>query len=256
MADPIIASYGGVYIPGLSQVKKMQRDDNGYYRCIVGAFNSYNLHGDFYPYNHEVKKMFEGGCIMRRKLNNNQLYGEYGHPRVNDIPFDEGLARLQRIDEKYYSHHFKNIELVERKDDHGRPVFAIYATMLPSGPYASSLEKSLSNPDENVAFSVRAVTADSLVGSTRIKIITNLVTWDYVGEPGIATATQYKTVSLEQLDNNRLVFNRDQLNGTIQRLHNRGVSLESNEMQNIIMIKDSLGWNKVQAINISVLDWR
>jgi hypothetical protein len=83
------------------------------------------------------------------------------------------------------------------KDENGKPLIAIISEVQPSGPMGDYLKASLDNKDENVCFSIRAFSDDKMLGKQNVKTLRNVITFDYVIEPGIAYAEKYKSPTLE-----------------------------------------------------------
>ena len=112
---------------------------------------------------------------------------------------DDYVRRIMTIDEKSVCVQFRRIWLDDRsiKDSAGRPVVAIMAELKPVGPYGEALAKSLANPHEDVCFSIRAFTDDRRVLGVNNRNLVEVITWDYVTEPGIGFARKYKAPALE-----------------------------------------------------------
>lgn len=179
---------------------RLNKDDKGYYEITLGAFNSYNSAGQYYPLISSVKSMFEPGGALRRRLDNGQCRGELDHPAPQPGQSKtDFLRRVMTIKPDRISHHISSVRLEPAKDAQGRDVVLTIGRVKPAGPYAASLEAALENPEENVAFSIRSLTRDAMANGRWEKSVTNIVTWDYVNEPGIALANKYQTPSLEGL---------------------------------------------------------
>lgn len=245
-----IGNYSAMYIPGLNKVAKMQPDDAGYYRCILGGFNLANQSGLRYPFSSGIKAMFDTGGIVRRRLDTGQLRGEYMHPDLEGMGLEQIMRRLALIELKLVSHHFRDIQLERKKDEHNREVILAYGSVKPSGPYGNSLEESLSNLEENVAFSVRSFSKPGLDQGRRARLITDVLTYDAVSEGGIKLANQYDTANLESIAD--IPFGAVDINNAIRGAP--GVGLESSG-QELKMVRDHLGWNKVEVTSLSFLDW-
>lgn len=244
-----IAQYSCVSLPGLNKVGLMKPDANGYYRTVVGGFNLSNHVGKMYLLTDSVKRMFEPGGIVRRRLDAGLLRGELGHPDIRAMPLTQALQRLAQIDPARVSHHFKSLELVAKKDHKGRDVVLVYAMVKPSGPYGPSLLASLDNPEENVTFSVRSFSKNGVDRGRMGTIVTDVLTYDYVTEPGISVASQFDMVSLENLS-----FTTNDLSKAISNQGLNGSSVEGDSISTLTMIRDNLGWNKVEILNLSSLD--
>lgn len=185
--------------------KQLEKDSAGYYYITLGALNVFNSAGQFYTAT-GVKDMFEDkASTLMRRLKSAFLKSEVGHPkRLPGMSKNEFFNRNLRIEETNVCAHIRDLELVETNDDSGlgdgSTVILVKGWIKPSGPKGDFLQKALDNPDENVAFSVRSFTQNSVVHGTMIKQIVQLVTYDFVTEPGISYATKNKTLGLESMD--------------------------------------------------------
>lgn len=248
----IIGRYSCISMPGVNQVKNMDADATGYRPCIIGALAAYNESGHYYPFIPSVKQLFEPGGLVRRRLDSGLCRGEYGHPKVQHLPLPQALQRLAQIDPLLTSHHIKSVELVDGKDEKGRSIILEVAQVKPTGPYGPTLESQMDNTEENVAFSVRAFTTTDIVGGVRHKVINSISTWDVVSEPGIKQATQFTTAALEEYQAD-LLFTEYDLNNAIISADQHGLESDSSYLT---MVKTSLGWNKVQVIDLRATDWK
>jgi hypothetical protein len=171
---------------------------------VIGGLNCYNSVGEYYVAK-DSRKLFEKSSHLMRRLKTGQLRAEMDHPkRTPGMSTSEWVNRVMSIDSTRVCAHFSEIWLDEdfgkNNPQHGNPdMVAIMAKVCPSGPYAESLRASLNNPKENVAFSIRSIT-DQVTRNGRVeKTVTQIMTWDYVPEPGIAIATKWNTPTLEDL---------------------------------------------------------
>jgi hypothetical protein len=89
--------YSVTSLPGQNNTANLAVDSTGYYRCILGGFNMCNNSGVYYPLLDSVKKLFEVGGIVRRRLDNGLCKGEYGHPQVEGLPYHVAMARLDKV---------------------------------------------------------------------------------------------------------------------------------------------------------------
>ena len=246
-----LATYSCISYPGLSAISKLKADSKGYYRVCIGGFDVMNQSGKPYLHTPAVKALFDNGGAVRRRLDSGYLRGEYKHPNVKGLKFGEAVDRLADIDSTMVSHHFKNITLEPGKDEHGRDIVLVYGVLKPAGPYEDSLRRSMNNTEENVAFSVRSLTRPTVYRGRQGHEVTDVFTYDHVSEPGIAFANKYNTVSMEGICDD-IHFTEQDLSSAIQANANMG--LESSNSR-LVMVKDSLGWNKIQSTSMSSLDW-
>ena len=246
-----IAKYSAIALPGLNQMAKIKPDDGGYFPIILGGFNISNHGGVFYPLVESVKRMFDTGGIFRRRLDSGLLRGEFGHPDVSKMSLPDALNRLARVEPLLTSHHIRSVELIEKKDETGKPIILALGMVKPSGPYADCLQKQLANPEENVAFSIRSFTDTQSMGGRVVKIVTDILTYDYVTEPGIKNATQFTTAALEELLYSMEV-SEQLLSQAISAPRLAGLEHEKNTLT---MVKTNLGWNKVKVVDLRAINF-
>ena len=246
-----IASYGATSLPGLNKMDKIKPDSAGYRNIVLGGFNLENSSGVPYPLTDSVRSLFAVGGIVRRRLDKGLCRGEYAHPDISNMSNSEAIRRLARIDENQVSHHIRAINLEAHKDDKGNDVVLTIGSVKPCGPKGPFLKESLDNPEENVAFSIRSFTTPAMYRGKLARIVTDAITYDYVNEGGILAANKFTTASLEELLEQR-IFSEEDFDNAIEELHN--VALEE-ESTSIAMIKSNLGWQKIQVVKASVLQW-
>ncbi len=246
-----IVKYTASTLPGVNPVSNLEADNNGYYKCILGGFNLSNHSGIYYPLLPSVKQLFDVGGIVRRRLDSGLCRGEYGHPNVSGLPLEQALQRLMKIEPTMVSHHIKSIELKNSKDEFGKAIVLAIGEVKPTGPYGSFVKEQLDNPEENVAFSIRSITADKLVDNKMTKVVLDALTYDYVTEPGIKHATKFNSMSLEELFPG-MIFTEDTLNLAISHTNNYGLEEETSTLT---MVKNHLGWNKVRVVNLKAINW-
>lgn len=189
---------------GTNKVGNLKRDADGYYEVVLGALDVFNHSGQFWPASASVKEIFQKSSAFMRRISRAALRCEYGHPKKEgNMTMPEYAHRLTQIWEHMVCCHIKEVwlETSRVKDKDGRVVIAIMGKIRPSStPWGLALEKQLQNPHENVCFSIRAVTNDVMQFGRYDKTIKEIITWDYVNEPGIAVANKYSVPSLESLD--------------------------------------------------------
>lgn len=241
---PNTATYSCTALMGTNKVGILKPDVDGYYELVLGGLDVYNSAGAFYPLG-PAKELFEASSSLQRRIKSGNLRGEYGHPKmIPGMSQRDFLARVMEIREDQVCCHFKEVTIVHNvKDKDGRSTIAVIGKVKPSGPMGEALRASLENPHENVCFSIRSLTIDEYVGGRLIKTLKNIITWDYVNEPGIAIANKYCAPTLEKL--HEVVFNPTQLNA-VKEHHSRlkGAGLESGIAVNASEIEEALGWHK------------
>lgn len=182
----------------------LKPDADGYYTHVIGGLNTFNSAGEYYALE-GAKQLFEQSSIFMRRVKNGCLKAEVGHPkRDQNMSMDAFVNRILTIDEMNICCHFKEVWLDTEygknnpKLNNGKLV-AIMAKIKPAGPKSASLEASLSNPNENTCFSIRALTKDHYERGVNIRVLTQIVTFDMVNEPGISIANKWDTPGLETL---------------------------------------------------------
>jgi len=238
--------------------KKLKVDENGYYECALGAFNIYNSEGKYYPLLESVSDMFKPGGAFRRRLDTGQCRGEVDHPELKPgWSLMTWIKRLLKIDPARVSHHISTVALEERKDENGNNIVLVTGLVKPSGPYADALKSSLENTEENAAFSIRSLAEDVPKQGRIEKHISDIITYDWVNEPGIAVATKYNTPTLEELTE-EITISEAQLRA-IASGNLPGVGAES--ASEATRILTNLGWEKVElfkpteVIKPKYLEW-
>lgn len=196
-------------VMGTNKVGTIKADANGYREVVLGAFNVDNSAGAFYPLE-PVKSLLLDSSDLIRRMKSRALRSEYGHPRRENMTPVQFLARVMDIREQLTCNHICMIELDEKRvvdDVTGRTVAAIIGWVLPSGPYGAALEKQFENPEENVCYSIRSITNDRYDACNKLlKEIKQIVTWDYVNEPGIRFANKLFSPSLESLSSGETII--------------------------------------------------
>jgi hypothetical protein len=185
--------------------KTLEKDANGYYKVILGGFNTFNGSGDFYLFDGVEDLVENKSHVLSRRLKSGYLHGERGHP-----VFQMGMTKAQfysrnlRIDIGNVSHHIRDIEFIKTDEDSGlgdgSKFVRVEAWVKPSGEHGDQLLKALENPDQNVAFSIRCFTKDEVINGVNIKKVLQIITWDWVIEPGIAKANEWHKLSMESYD--------------------------------------------------------
>lgn len=189
----------------LPQGKKgiLRADADGYFTQPIGGLNCYNSAGHYYPYE-EARALFQQSASFMRRVSSGCLKGELGHPKPapgESMASESFMRRVLTIDERNVCVHFKSIwlDMNSIKDSKGRPVVAIMAAYRPTGPQASALERSVTNPNEDTCFSIRSFTEDVRRGGVVHRNMREVVTFDHVTEPGIEFARKYRAPGLENL---------------------------------------------------------
>lgn len=194
-------SYGITALKGTNKTGVLKPDEDGYYTVVVGGFDVSNVHGARYEFTDTVKRLFDASSQFQRQINKGVLYGEFGHPKL--APGEriaDYIRRASQVDEANISHHFRRIYLDDKNvtdDRTGKKIVAIVAEIKPLGPRGKDLKEILDTKGANCCFSVRAHTNDRLVGGVDVREVYDILTFDFVIDPGIPTSEKFKSVKLE-----------------------------------------------------------
>jgi len=179
---------------------KLEKDENGYRKVLLGALNVFNSKGELYSAEQEVLDLFRADSTLMRRMKKKYLKGEAGHPkREPGMSANEFVNRNLAIYETHVSHHIKDVMLVEKEQpgQGGKKIVEVWGWVKPSGIFGDALEKAFENPDENVAFSIRCFSKKRLINGIWVRRIVQIITWDWVNEPGIGIANKFDSISNE-----------------------------------------------------------
>lgn len=230
----IALAYQSTLLQGTTKVGKIPCGADGYYDVVAGGFDTYNSAGAYYTWE-SAKPIFDKSSHFMRRVQNKALYGEYGHPDFKpEYTKQQWMARIYDVNTKFVSHHIKEyyVDTDVFKNADGRPMVTLFMRIKPTGPYGDHVAASLENPDENTAFSIRSITEDFVDPRTRIRVknMLEVITHDYVIEPGIDKATKYNNPSLENLANTgNFSFSESDIIATIDYVKEIGGSMESSD---------------------------
>lgn len=185
--------------------KVLEKDKDGYYKVILGGFNTFNQSGAFYLSDNVKEIITDKTSILARRIESGFLKGEADHPALlPGMTKKDFFLRNMQLELTRISHSIKSVEMIQTDTPSGLPgkgnVIRVEGWIKPAGPYGDALLKDLEDPNVNVAFSIRSFTMDVKVNGTVVKEIKQIVTWDWVVEPGIKMATKWDKLSLETRD--------------------------------------------------------
>lgn len=248
------ATYSCTALMGTNKTGVLKCDKDGYYEITLGALDFFNSAGAFYVFE-GAKHLFEESSSLMRRIRNGSLKGEYGHPKfLPGMSKRDFIARILTINEDCISHHIRNvkIETEKVKGQAGERVIAIMGEVKPAGPHGPALKESFENRHENVCFSIRSMTNDVYDHrGVLTKTLQEIITWDYVNEPGISVANKFQAPGLEaRQKNGEILATLEDVSFTfenlmeVRKLHEsmKGVGVESSMIiDNVIK---ALGWDK------------
>lgn len=178
-------------------------DSDGYYTMVVGALNTYNSAGEYYTAEGALQ-LFENSSHLMRRIKAGALYAELGHPKkLPGMSMEQFYSRIISIDETNICGHFSEITLDfqfgKKHPELANPeLIGMIAKVKPAGAKANALQLALENPKQNAAFSIRGLTENKHVNGRTERRLTNVITWDAVTEPGVATSDKHYAPGLEQ----------------------------------------------------------
>ncbi len=242
-------------LQGTNKTGLLKADAAGYYEMCIGAFDVPNSRGDIYVAEYATR-LFENSELAVRRGTSGYMRGEYGHPKKEPgMSIREYIARNHEIDERMVSHYFKRIWIDDKNitDRDGNTIIAVMALLKPTGPYGDVLAKQIES-DENVAFSIRCFCEDVLNRrGTMDRRIRNIITWDYVNEPGLHPANKYNSPACESfqnvLTNERISLSM--INDIMEDVRNNPVAMES---ETIHRLEDTLNGFRKGNVSSSELN--
>lgn len=188
--------------------KRIEVDEQGWYKVNLGAINAFNAHGAFYLQDGVSELLYNPESRLAQKLENGYLIGEMEHPKLSPhMSNEEVFMTVSHINRENQSHHIKKIEIVDTGVSPGKgfpgTILQLVGWVKPCGPKGQFLKECLDDPEMNTAFSVRALTSVGRVGVTEVRKIESIITFDWVTEPGIPSANKFDTqrVSIESYNN-------------------------------------------------------
>jgi hypothetical protein len=249
--------FGCTALVGTNKAGTLKPDANGYYDIVVGGLDVFNSVGEFYTYE-GAKDLFQSSSQFMRRIKRGVLAGEMGHPvKEAGMRNEDFVARVLTIRENNVCCHHKEIylDMDNVRDERGNKVIAIRSKLKPAGPHGEALRQSLENPDENVCFSIRALTNDTpdrLRGYTK-RALKTIVTWDRVTEPGLSLAEKYKSPALESLVDE--VFTRTMIQSAMDGIRSSGVAMESSGLMTGRELFTAMGWDAPEGAKPGWLSW-
>ncbi|AXH70771.1 virion structural protein [Vibrio phage BONAISHI] len=235
------------------------KKDGEYYEIVVGAFDCLNSREELYIFNNNIKRMYDPGGSFHRRMHKAVLRGEVEHPEFKPgMSLDQYLNRIRQIPLTNSSHHFRQIRLESGKDENGKPIVLAIGSVRKSGEKGHVFQDAIDNREENVCFSIRAMSKRwNDMGQVK-REITSVITYDLVGEGGILCANKYDTPSMECFSQEELPFTEADLvaaEAWADKLEEK-LALESEPEVSFTMIRSAMGWQKVQKTKMRAMDWR
>ncbi len=189
----------------------LKPDSDGYYTIVLGALNTYNSAGEYYTAEGALQ-LFENSSHLMRRIKNGSLYAELGHPKKQPgMTMESFYQRIITIDEGNVCGHIAELSLdfnygKSNPQFNNPDMIAIIGKVKPAGSKSNALQIALENPKQNAAFSIRGLTENKHRNGRVERILTNIITWDHVIEPGISVACKAHTPGLESVSAESLII--------------------------------------------------
>ena len=241
-------------LAGTGRAGRLPVDADGYYTQPIGALNCFNSAKQYYPAD-TARHLFQQSSAFMRRIKTGCLKGECGHPKMLPGQSNESfVSRVMSIEEKSVAVHFSEIwlDLNSVKDERGMPLVAVMGKFKPSGPYGPALEAAVNNPKEDVCFSVRAFTDDQKRMGVTHRNLVDIVTYDWVTEPGINVARKYKSPALEE--HGEQTFTRSHFETAVAQAQDHGFAMEAMAQQTETLFR-ALGWDLSHLSAPKFLSW-
>lgn len=261
--------------------------DNGYYLLPSGGFNFPNRGGITYRVNDYIKKCMNPESDFYRRVTNNQMYMEVGHPKpwydlkengktvrvlIKDVY--EWINRLKTIFEDNTCGHIRAVKFDTTEYDRNPTNGAVYTSIevCPFGEKEAILRSSLTNPSINTAVSIRSVLVAGR--STQFeRFIEYWTNFDLVWENGMPNAHKYNAAGLEGFNDSLLKLNSfgnviidsyqliEEIDNLIKEYEAKpeyaGTESHESTKESLLFIRDSLSHQRKQIIDVrhkNVLD--
>lgn len=232
--------YACTALVGTNKSGILKPDEYGYYKVILGALNFHNAMGIFYDLD-SSKAVFDTSGSFMRRITGGNLYSEVEHPKwEKGMSLEEYVRRIRHVEGQNVCAHIREIELEMGKTGaNGKPVCIIYGWVKPDRIHGHLLKAALDNPKQNVCFSIRSLVNERTVRGEIWRTITELITFDWVTEPGISLANKFLAPGLESFrihEEMAIDVPIAVLEGIAQsykRARSYGIALESDEANSI-----------------------
>jgi hypothetical protein len=178
------------------KLKRLTPDEHGYYGNFpIAVIGGKTRNDTFYEAPEFLSQIQSEKSYFNMMLRDGTLYGELGHPKLDNMSHQEQLNRLVHIDESRVSHHFRKVTNGEKLSSGGTIVLA---DIKPHGEKGYVVKENLSEPYMNTSFSLRSITQDRQDPSGVLyRKMRKLITFDYVLAGGYEEASKRYIVGNE-----------------------------------------------------------
>lgn len=230
--------YGCTMLNGTNKTGVVKPDENGYYLLILGALNIKNSTGIWYDYE-TSKHVLDNSSRFMRRMSAGNLYAERGHPQKTRLMTNaEHVQRVLKIDQTNQCAHIKEVIPVPGpKNPDGSTIMLLIGKVKPWGEKGKDLKEALETPGQNVNFSLRCLFDPMTYGGGPGRSISELVTFDWVVEPGLWVASKFYSPACEEFEEAPLAHDiytsevtDEQVNELIDLAKSGKVAMESDEL--------------------------
>lgn len=178
-------------------------DSDGCYTMPIGGLNVFNSVGQYYIAAKEALSLFEKSSVFMRRIASGNLKMETGHPKkLPGMSDDSYFNRVMSIEETNVCGQvvdlWLDMEFGQKYPEYGNPkLIAIMARVRPCGPKGAPLKAAFESGVENVNFSIRSLTRDYYERGTCYRVLSQIMSFDWVTEPGLTLANKWASPALE-----------------------------------------------------------
>lgn len=257
--ETVIARYDSNILRSSGKTGLIKPDSEGYRDVILGAFDCMASDGSAeYPMDEHIKSLFADSGQMQRLAKAKRLRGEANHPAfVIGMQLFQYLDRLREVRNELTSHHILQPSLSVGKDEHGKKIVIVRGRVKASGCHEMALENSLKNREEDTCFSLRSIVNFYFKNGKRINNVSEIITWDWVSEPGMNIASKYHSAGLLSHGSNELGFDitPEMLDSIDMQRMTTQAGMLSDTSISTTMIRDAAGWSKVAVTAPLSMGW-
>lgn len=167
----------------------VERREDGCFKVILGSLDTYNVHDEFYLAEGVEELLSTGGYhSFASKLKRKSVKGESRHPfREVGMTDTEFVNRNMIVDNTTASHQILEV-MLEKTNEVEKPgtcVILIWGWIKPTeNDLGRALKADLLDSEINVCFSIRCFSRIKVINGVISRLITNIITWDWVDNPG------------------------------------------------------------------------
>ena len=195
--------YESTKLQDMNKSGRISAESDGYYTVPLGGLNVLNSAQEFYRLQGS-DELFRSSSTFQRSVKEKAVLSENGHPEQNGTTDQVYLKRLLRIDQQNVTNHIGEVwlddTLYKQHPELLQPkAVAIMGKVKPYGPFASMCSDAITNPKQNLCYSIRCFTANEEINGRIEKILKHIVNFDLVYLPGIECASKYNSPDMQTI---------------------------------------------------------